>query len=114
MSSSNLILEPTQLEPLVTAFKALSDPMRLKILVFLVKRAAGCYAGSSSVSRAVCACDLEVVTGLSQPTVSHHMKCLMAVGLVFGEKRGKWMYYAVNPSGFAQIKVFLSELLAEL
>jgi ArsR family transcriptional regulator, arsenate/arsenite/antimonite-responsive transcriptional repressor len=105
-------LEPTQLEPLVLVFKALSDPMRLKILAFLVKPVSGlCCTGLSS---AVCACDLEAVTGLSQPTVSHHMKCLMAAGLVRGEKRGKWMYYAVNPSGFAQIKVFLSEFLAEV
>ncbi len=120
MSSSKLTLEPIQLEPiqlepLVLVFKALSDPMRLKILVFLAKRVAGgCCTGGSGVLSAVCACDLEAVTGLSQPTVSHHMKCLMVAGLVLGEKRGKWMYYAVNPSGFAQIKVFLSEFLAEV
>jgi ArsR family transcriptional regulator, arsenate/arsenite/antimonite-responsive transcriptional repressor len=110
-------LEPTQLEPLVLVFKALSDPMRLKILAFLAKRVSGCctaFSSGSSASSAVCACDLEAVTGLSQPTVSHHMKCLMAAGLVLGEKRGKWMYYAVNPSGFAQINVFLSEFLAEV
>jgi ArsR family transcriptional regulator, arsenate/arsenite/antimonite-responsive transcriptional repressor len=91
----------TDLEPLVLAFKALSDPARLKIVLYLASDAVGCCGDG------VCACDLEAVTGLSQPTISHHMKCLQFANLVTSEKRGKWMYYALNARGFGQLKTFV-------
>ena len=82
-------------------FKALSDPARLKILAHLASGDPGCCGDG------ICACDLEAITGLSQPTVSHHMKCLASAGLVRGEKRGKWMYYALDARGFEVAKVFM-------
>jgi len=86
----------TALEDVSNVFKALSDPTRLKILRLLADSALGrcCAEG-------VCACDLETVTQLSQPTVSHHMKLLVSSQLVSAEKRGRWMFYTLNPQGFA-------------
>jgi ArsR family transcriptional regulator, arsenate/arsenite/antimonite-responsive transcriptional repressor len=89
------------LEGAAWVFKALADPARLKILQFLASGQAGCCGDG------VCGCDLEEVTGLSQPTVSHHMKCLASAGLVKSEKRGKWMYYALDARGFKAAKALL-------
>ena len=88
-------------EGLAWLFKALSDPARLRILHHLASGIPGCCGDG------VCGCDLEEVTGLTQPTVSHHMKCLASAGLVTAEKRGKWMYYALDPNGFAVVRRFL-------
>lgn len=74
------------------AFRALADPTRLRILAHLREVRSGCCPPDSEV----CACDLEAVTGLTQPTVSHHMKCLVEAGLVHAEKRGRWTYYRVR------------------
>ena len=82
-------------------FKALADPARLKILSYLATQTNGQCCGTDS---GVCACDFEAVTGLSQPTVSHHMKCLVSAKLVTGEKRGKWMHYRVDSKGFERVK----------
>ncbi|RIH76317.1 ArsR/SmtB family transcription factor [Meiothermus hypogaeus] len=110
---SSLVLQPdargpekSVLEASALVFKALSDPARLKILAHLAQNQNpdGACCGPQP---GLCACDLETVTGLSQPTVSHHMKCLVSVHLVKGEKRGKWMYYRIDPRGFALIKTFL-------
>jgi ArsR family transcriptional regulator, arsenate/arsenite/antimonite-responsive transcriptional repressor len=102
-----LNLKPNQtsdgvLESLAWVFKALSDPTRLKILMHLASGQVGCCGDG------VCACDLEELTGLSQPTVSHHMKCLSSAGLVRSEKRGKWMYYSLDPKGVQAARGFLN------
>ena len=88
------------LDNLAYTFKALSDPARLKILFHLAEQTSGKCCGTGE---GVCACDLEEVTGLSQPTVSHHMKCLMSVNLIKGEKKGKWMFYSIDPEGFERV-----------
>lgn len=93
-----------QLEAAAEVFRALSDPARLRILAHLAKNPQGACCGPEP---GVCACDLEAVTGLSQPTVSHHMKCLVAARLVRGQKRGRWTYYQIDPQGFALVKEFL-------
>lgn len=92
--------EDSSLAPLVTIFKALSDPTRLTILRYLATQEVGCC----TLEKNVCACDLEAVTGLSQPTVSHHMKVLMAAKLVIGERQEKWVYYHVDPRGFERVR----------
>lgn len=87
-------------------FKALADPNRLKVLKLLASPPANDCAQPGSV----CACDLEGQLGLSQPTVSHHMKLLVRAGFVTATKRGKWMDYALNPDGFAQARELLEML----
>ena len=66
-------------------FKALADPARVRIVNAL--------AGSSEP---VCACEFEPALGLSQPTVSHHLKKLTDAGLLEREQRGKWAYFSLS------------------
>ncbi|MDX2008372.1 MAG: metalloregulator ArsR/SmtB family transcription factor [Meiothermus sp.] len=109
MSAVLALAEPSSpdLETLAAVFKALSDPARLRILDYLASDPDG---KCCDTERGICACDLEAVTGLSQPTVSHHMKLLVAAGLVSAARRGKWMYYAVNSSGFGALREFLQTI----
>ena len=72
---------------LASAFKALGDPVRLRLLSLLATSDAG----------EVCACDLVEPTGKSQPTVSHHLKVLRDAGLVTASRRGVNIWYAVVP-----------------
>ena len=77
-----MVDDATALE-LAKVFKALGDPTRVKLLSMIVGSSAG----------EMCVCDLTDPVGLSQPTVSHHMKLLVEAGLVIREQRGKWVYY---------------------
>ena len=72
-------------DQLARVFKALGDPNRVK-LVSLIAAADGGEA---------CICDLTAPVGLSQPTVSHHMKLLVEAGIVTRDQRGKWAYYRI-------------------
>ncbi len=65
-------------------FKALSDPTRLRILQAI-----------SRVSE-LCECNIVPAFGLSQPTISYHIKVLREAGLIRSERRGQWVYHAVN------------------
>lgn len=96
-----------QLEAAAEVFKALADETRLKILSFLAQHDVDQCCGPQD---GICACNLESVTGLSQPTVSHHMKCLISAKLVIGEKRGKWIYYRIDPRGLALVRAFLPRI----
>lgn len=87
-------------------FKALADPSRLKVLQLLSQPP----ANTCTAAGTVCACDLEGELGLSQPTVSHHMRLLVRAGLVTATKRGKWTDYALNAEGFARAQQLLSAL----
>lgn len=71
-------------------FKALADPTRLRLLSIIAAAPDG----------EACICDLTETVGLSQPTVSHHMKQLVDVDLATREQRGKWAYY--RPSSAAK------------
>ena len=90
-------------------FKALSDPLRLRILQFLRRPDADCC----SVEDKVCACDIEGLLGLSQPTISHHMKLLVQAGLVAAEKSGRWVYYRIDRDAFAAAAAFLTGFTAQ-
>ncbi|WP_193107091.1 helix-turn-helix transcriptional regulator [Brachybacterium sp. FME24] len=84
-------------ENLSVRLKALSDPTRLQLLSHIA--AGGCGD--------VCACDLAEPLGISQPTVSHHMKKLVDAGLLTREQKGRWAHYSVVPSAFAELRTFL-------
>jgi ArsR family transcriptional regulator, arsenate/arsenite/antimonite-responsive transcriptional repressor len=79
--------------------KAIADPVRLQILDFLRAPVAGCCSRADGV----CGCDFEELLGLSQPTVSHHLRLLVDAGLVRAEKRGRWVYYELAPDAFAAL-----------
>ena len=78
-------------------FKALADPTRVRLLHYL----------AYSVSGTACACHLPDALGISQPTLSFHMKKLHDAGLVTREKRGRWVHYTVRAEGLALVREFL-------
>lgn len=85
-------------------FKALSDPIRIKILQFLRKPEGVCCAQAG----VVCACDVENLLGVSQATVSHHMKLLVDAGLVRAQKHGRWMMYQIDADAFSDAMAWLA------
>lgn len=91
-------LDSAAAERLASVFKALGDPARVK-LVSLIAASEGGEA---------CICDLTGPLGLSQPTVSHHMRMLVDVGLVSREQRGKWAYYRVISEALDRIAAAVS------
>lgn len=82
--TSSLSLE--EAERAARVFKALGDPTRVRLLSLIA-------AGRDGEA---CICDLTDPVGLSQGTVSHHMKLLAEAGLVTREQRGKWAYFSLN------------------
>ena len=91
-------LELAEAAALARRFAALSDPVRLRLLSLLATSADG----------AVCACDLVVPVGKSQPTVSHHLKVLREAGLVTSEKRGTNVWYAAVPAALESLREALA------
>ncbi|SKT96552.1 Putative transcriptional regulator, ArsR family [Mycobacteroides abscessus subsp. massiliense] len=87
------ILDNPSAERIAQIFKALSDPARVKLISLIAAADDG----------QACLCDLTAPVGLSQPTVSHHMKLLVDVGLVHREQRGKWAYYRLDEAAFGQL-----------
>ena len=85
-------------EELAVLLKAVADPARLQILS-LLRTLPGCEA---------CVCDLTEPLGLSQPTVSHHLKVLSKAGLVESEKRGYWTWYRVLPTRLGELSAVLA------
>jgi ArsR family transcriptional regulator len=81
--------------------KALADPHRLRMLSLIAAQPA---------TDPLCVCEIEGEFGLSQPTISHHLKVLREAGLVTVTKRGLWHYYAPNPEGLAPVHAALAAL----
>jgi ArsR family transcriptional regulator len=79
-------------ETTAEVFKALADPGRVKIVNLL-----------ANAPRSVCVCDLTPELGLSQPTVSFHLKKLVQAGLLEREQRGSWAYYSVNRDALGRL-----------
>jgi ArsR family transcriptional regulator len=79
-----------QAETLAQLFKALADPTRVRMVNLL-----------ANSGDPVCVCDFEEATGLSQGTVSHHLKRLLQAGLVEREQRGTWAYYSLRRGALA-------------
>lgn len=79
------VLDDATAERLARVFKALGDPTRVRLLSLIAAADQG----------EACICDLTEPVGLSQPTVSHHMKLLTDAGLISREQRGKWAYYRI-------------------
>ena len=82
------VLEAEEAAALARTLKALADPARLRLLSLVAAHEGG----------EACACDLVEPLGLSQPTVSHHLKVLVEAGLLTRDKRGVWAYFALVPS----------------
>lgn len=89
-------LDAAEAVGLASVLKAIADPARLRVISLLA------VAGES------CVCDLTEPLGLSQPTVSHHLKTLVDAGLVRREKRGVWAYFSLVPGALDGVGRLLS------
>ena len=98
--ASPLVRDPLSVEQAASVaalFKALSDPVRLRLLSLIASHAGG----------EACVCDLNDAFDLSQPTISHHLKVLHEVGLLDRSKRGVWVYYRVRPEALRDVAKML-------
>lgn len=84
-------------ERLATAFKALADPGRLRLLSLIAAQPGG-----------ACTCDLTAPVGLTQPTVTHHLRVLHDAGLLTSQRRGTWTYYSIVPERLAALRSVLA------
>nr|WP_225946117.1 metalloregulator ArsR/SmtB family transcription factor [Plantactinospora soyae] len=82
---------------LARGFKALGDPVRLRLLSLIAARAGG----------EVCVCELTDAFELTGPTISHHLKVLREAGLVDSQRRGTWVYYWVVPGRLGSLSRLL-------
>lgn len=81
-------------EQLAAAFRVIADPTRLRLISLLASHPGG----------EACVCDLVEPLGLSQPTISHHLKLLFEAGLLGRDKRGLWVYYRLIPERLQMLR----------
>jgi ArsR family transcriptional regulator, arsenate/arsenite/antimonite-responsive transcriptional repressor len=101
-----LCCSPVMREPLSTeqstelarVFKAIGEPVRLRLLSLIASHSGG----------QACVCDLTGAFELSGPTISHHLKVLREAGVIEGERRGTWIYYRVRPETLRAISSVLA------
>jgi ArsR family transcriptional regulator, arsenate/arsenite/antimonite-responsive transcriptional repressor len=91
--------EAGELAPL---FKAIADPVRLRLLSMIA-----CHEGGEA-----CVCDLTTAFDLTAPTISHHLKVLKQAGLIGSERRGTWVYYWLNPGVLDRLSAILGSRTA--
>ena len=102
--ASPLVRDPLseqQAASLAAIFKALSDPIRLRLLSMIASHDDG----------EACVCDLTPAFDVSEPTISHHLKVLRESGLVTSERRASWVYYRVIPQALTGLSQLLACLL---
>ena len=87
-----------QANDLAIMFKALADPIRLRLFSLIAAR-----GGDEA-----CVCDLTETFELSGPTMSYHLKMLREAGLVSSERRGTWVYYRLIPQALQQLAAVLT------
>jgi ArsR family transcriptional regulator len=93
-------LRPKDTKAYAEILKALADETRLSIIGLL-----------AAANGELCVCDIEAhVKHLSQPTISHHLKQLREAGLVTSERRGSWVYYAIDKGAVARLRDFANLL----
>ncbi|HEY6278393.1 MAG TPA: metalloregulator ArsR/SmtB family transcription factor [Streptosporangiaceae bacterium] len=96
-----LLREPitaSQAADLARLLKALADPTRLRLVSMVAAHEGG----------EACVCELTGPLGLTQPTISHHLKILVSAGIFTRDKRGVWAYYALVPSAMDALSAVLS------
>jgi ArsR family transcriptional regulator len=91
-------IDAEQADQMAAALRVIADPARLRLVSIL----------SAAERGEVCVCDLTTPLGLSQPTVSHHLKVLADAGLVEREKRGRWACYRVVPERLDLLRAALT------
>ena len=91
-------LDESQAVELAVMFKALGDPVRLRLLSLIASHPGG----------QACVCEISSSFDVSQPTISHHLKMLRSAGLLDCERRGTWVYYWVIPTVLQQLSSVLN------
>jgi ArsR family transcriptional regulator len=91
-------LERDEADRLATALKAIADPARLRLLSLI----------QAQPGHEACVCHLTEPLGLTQPTVSHHLKVLLQAGLVDRDQRGSWAYFRVREEPLAALRDLLA------
>jgi ArsR family transcriptional regulator, arsenate/arsenite/antimonite-responsive transcriptional repressor len=89
-------LQPAQADQMAPMFKALADPVRLRLLSLI-----------TSANGESCVCDLTAAFDLTGPTISHHLKVLREAGLVDSQRRGTWVWYRPRPDALKQLAALL-------
>ena len=90
-------IDETAAAGLAPVFKALGDPVRLRLISLIGAREGG----------EICVCDLASAFELTQPTISHHLKVLREAGLIDSERRGTWVYYRLVPEALDRMAALL-------
>lgn len=90
-------------DELAPLFKAVADPLRLRLLSLIA-----CHDGGEA-----CVCDLLGEFDVTAPSVSYHLKILREAGLISSERRGTWVYYRVNPAVMARMSAVLLPQLGQ-
>jgi ArsR family transcriptional regulator len=85
-------------EELAALFKAVADPVRLRLLSMIA-----CHPGGES-----CVCDLTPAFDMTAPSISYHLKILREAGLITSERRGTWVYYRIMPEVMARMSGVLA------
>jgi ArsR family transcriptional regulator len=96
-------VQPAVAHDLARSFKALADPARVQLLATV----------AASPDAEACVCDLTAPVGLSQPTVSHHLKVLVEAGLLRREQRGRWAYYSLVPGAVSGLTAALTAVAGD-
>ena len=97
-----LLREPltaAQAADLARTLKALADPTRLRLVSMV----------AAHEGREACVCELTEPLGLTQPTISHHLKILVDAGIFSRDKRGVWAYYALRPAALRALAAILGD-----
>jgi ArsR family transcriptional regulator, arsenate/arsenite/antimonite-responsive transcriptional repressor len=92
------LIQPAEAETLAGGFRALADPTRLRLISLVAAHA----------DAEACVCELTDPVGLSQPTVSHHLKILVDAGILTREQRGKWAYYRLVPGALDALAALIT------
>jgi ArsR family transcriptional regulator len=86
-------LSDSEAETLAATLRVLADPARLRLVSFI----------AAQPGAEACVCNLTGPVGLSQPTVSHHLKLLHEAGILNREQRGRWVYYSLRPGSLERV-----------
>lgn len=89
-------LSVEQAAAIAPMFKALGDPVRLRLMSMI------------AATDEACVCDLADAFEVSGPTISHHLRVLREAGLVDNERRGTWVYYWIRPEAVRQLGALLT------
>lgn len=95
-----VLLNENLADNIALTFKALADPTRVRLIRYLAESSTG----------TACACHLPQALGITQPTLSFHMRKLHDAGLVTREKRGRWVHWSIHPEAMRELTSFLSLL----